>query len=80
MTKILTAIGVALVLALPVSAQSAPTSPQQTGPSAADCEQVRQAVAQYGYAAAKRYAVTHYGKEAANVGDQCLTKKQKTKG
>jgi hypothetical protein len=60
-----------------MSAQSAPNP--QVGPSAADCEQVRQAVAQYGYAKAKRYAVTHYGKQAANYGDQCLTKKQKAK-
>ena len=78
MTKFLVAIGAVFLLVQPMSARSAPTP--QVGSSAADCEQVRQAVAQYGYAAARRFAVTHYGKQAANYGDQCLTKKQKAKG
>jgi len=78
MTKFLVAIGAVFLLVQPMSARSAPNP--QAGPSAADCEQVRQAVAQYGYAAARRFAVTHYGKQAANYGDQCLTKKQKAKG
>ena len=77
MTKFLVAIGAAFLLVQPTSARSAPNL--QAGPSAADCEQVRQAVAQYGYAAARRFAVTHYGKQAATYGDQCLTKKQKAK-
>ena len=78
MTKFLVAISAAFLLVQPMSARSAPTP--QAGPSATDCEQVKQAVAQYGYAAARRFAVTHYGKQAANYGDQCLTKKQKAKG
>ena len=82
MVKLMAAVGAACLLMLPLSAQSTPQSGPsgQTAPSAQDCEQVRQAVAQYGYRAAKRFAVTHYGKEAASYGDQCLTKKDRPKG
>jgi hypothetical protein len=38
----------------------------------AQCEQLRQAVAQYGYAAARRHAMEHYGPEAVRAGDKCL--------
>jgi hypothetical protein len=34
------------------------------------CEQVKQAVATYGYAAARKHALENYGKEA--FGDKCL--------
>jgi hypothetical protein len=81
MFRFLAAIGAACLLMHPLLVQSAPQPaqgrPQQVGPSASDCEEVRQAVARYGYAAAKRYAEIHYGKEAASYGDQCLTKRQK---
>jgi hypothetical protein len=82
MVKLIAAVGATCFLMLPLSAQSTPQSGPsgQTAPTAQDCEQVRQAVAQYGYKAAKRYAVSHYGKEAANYGDQCLTKKDRSKG
>jgi hypothetical protein len=82
MTRFLAAAAAACVLLLPMLAQSAPQSGPngQTAPGPADCDQIRQAVAQYGYAAARRYAVTHYGKEAANYGDHCLTKKQRSNG
>lgn len=42
-------------------------------PSPEQCEQLKQAVAQYGYAAARRYAVVNYGPEAARAGDLCFT-------
>jgi hypothetical protein len=45
----------------------------QSGPDAAQCQQVRQAVAQYGYEAARRHAMAHYGPEAVKMGDRCLT-------
>jgi len=82
MLKFMAAVGAAYLVIIPLSAQSAPQSGPsgQTAPTAQDCEQVRQAVAQYGYKAAKRYAVTHYGKEAASYGDQCLAKKDRSKG
>jgi hypothetical protein len=36
------------------------------------CEQVRLAVATYGYEVSKRHALTHYGKEAVEAGEKCL--------
>lgn len=43
-------------------------------PSPSQCQQVKQAVARYGYAAARRYAIANYGPEAARVGDQCFAR------
>ena len=60
------AVGVALLLTDSASAQ-------------VDCNQVKQAVATYGYAAARRHALANYGKEAVRVGDKCLTKKERSK-
>ena len=59
MTRILVAAGVLLLLTEYPSAQS-------------NCEQIRQAVATYGYAAARRHAMENYGIEAVRVGDRCL--------
>ncbi len=36
------------------------------------CEQVKQAVATYGYAAARKHALENYGMEAVAFGDKCL--------
>jgi hypothetical protein len=36
------------------------------------CDQVKQAVATYGYAAARKHALENYGKEAVAFGDKCL--------
>jgi hypothetical protein len=36
------------------------------------CEQVKQAVATYGYAAARKHALENYGIEAVAFGDKCL--------
>jgi hypothetical protein len=43
-------------------------------PALADarCDQVKQAVATYGYAAAHKHALENYGKEAVAFGDKCL--------
>ena len=59
MIRILAAIGMTLLVATPALAQSY-------------CAQVRQAVATYGYAAARRHALTHYGIQAVRYGDRCL--------
>ena len=59
MIRILAAIGMTLLGATPALAQSY-------------CAQVRQAVATYGYAAARRHALTHYGVQAVRYGDRCL--------
>ena len=42
-------------------------------PSPAQCQQLREAVAQYGYAAARRHALANYGPAAVEAGDQCFT-------
>lgn len=60
MTKVtLCAFAVVLLLTNSSSAQSY-------------CDQVRQAVATYGYAAAKRHAMAHYSKEAVAAADKCV--------
>jgi hypothetical protein len=41
-------------------------------PSASQCQMIRQAVAQYGYAAAKQHALATYGPEAVSFGEQCF--------
>ena len=51
------------------------TSFAESSPDPGQCEQVRQAVAQYGYAAAKRHALETWGPEAVKFGDKCFTKK-----
>jgi hypothetical protein len=62
MTRSLAAIAVVLLLTSSSLAQSY-------------CEQVRQAVATYGYTAAKRHAMAHYTKEEVRVADRCLTRR-----
>ena len=47
-------------------------------PDAAQCQQIKEAVARYGYAAARRHAVVTYGPEAARAGDQCFSKLYRT--
>jgi hypothetical protein len=44
-------------------------------PTPAQCQLIKQAVAQYGYAASRRYALENYGPEAAKTGDKCFTKR-----
>jgi hypothetical protein len=59
MTRILVAFVVALLLTNASMAQSY-------------CDQVRQAVATYGYAAAKRHAMATYSKREVEVADRCV--------
>ena len=43
--------------------------------SEANCEEIRQAVATYGYEEARRHAMAHYGAEAVEAGERkCLNK------
>jgi hypothetical protein len=65
MLRLLLLTGVVLLIADPAFAQE---------PTASQCLLVRQAVAQYGFAAARRYALEHYGPEAVKTGDKCFTK------
>jgi len=69
MARFLVAIGAVLQLTNFSLAQSTPNPAQ--------CDQIRQAVATYGYVAAKRHALAHYGIEAVRAGDRCLTRREK---
>jgi hypothetical protein len=55
----LAAVGIALLPTNSVLAQS-------------NCDQIRQAVATYGYAAARAHARAHYGEAALREGDKCF--------
>ena len=62
MTRIMVIVGVALLLTTRAWAQSE-----------ANCEEIRQAVATYGYEEARRHALIHYGAEAVEAGEKkCL--------
>jgi hypothetical protein len=61
MKRILVAVGVVLL-----------TTSYSWPQSAANCDQIRQAVAQYGYPAARAHAMRNYGAEAVRNGDKCL--------
>jgi hypothetical protein len=61
MTRILVAVGIALLSTSYAWAQSE-----------ANCDQIRQAVAQYGYKAARAHAMANYGADAVRNGDKCL--------
>jgi hypothetical protein len=52
----------------------------QSGPDRGQCEQIRQAVAQYGYSAARRHAMANYGPQAVQAGEKCLTKHGRSRG
>jgi hypothetical protein len=43
-------------------------------PSPMQCQLIKQAVAQYGYAASRRHALETYGPEAVKTGDKCFSK------
>lgn len=67
MTRFVVPTGALLIMSMVQSVQPAPI--------VANCAQIRQAVATYGYAAARRYALAHYGTEAVKYGQRCLAKK-----
>jgi hypothetical protein len=43
-------------------------------PTPMQCQLIRLAVAEYGFAAARRHALETYGPEAVKTGDKCFTK------
>lgn len=75
MPRFILLIGVILLIADYSFAQdySADPSPMQ-------CQLIKQAVAQYGFAAARRHALETYGPEAVKTGDKCFTKKLTGRG
>jgi len=49
----------------------------QSDPDPMQCQQIRQAVAQYGFAAARQHALATYGPEAVKTGDKCFATQKK---
>ena len=46
-------------------------------PTATQCQLIRLAAAQFGYAAARRHAMATFGPEAVKVGDKCFTEQER---
>jgi len=72
MIKFLVVIVATFPLINPLAAESASIT--------ASCEQIRQAVATYGYATVKRYALAHYSIEVIRSGERCLMRKHRVGG
>jgi len=68
MSRLLLLTGVVLLIADSSFAQNSPD------PTPTQCLLIRQAVAQYGFAAARKHALETYGPEALKTGDKCFTK------
>ena len=68
MPRFLLLTGVVLLMADYSFAQDSPD------PTPMQCQLIRLAVAQYGFAAARRHALETYGPEAVKTGDKCFTK------
>jgi hypothetical protein len=51
----------------------------QSAPDPAQCEQVKQAVAQHGYREARRHAMANYGPQAVMAAEKCLTKRDRSR-
>ncbi len=66
MRRFLLLAGVILLMTDYSFAQSSPD------PSPMQCQLIRQAAAQYGYAASRRHALETYGPEAVKTGDKCF--------
>ena len=49
-------------------------------PTPEQCRLIKQAVAQYGYAAARRHALETYGPEALRTGDKCFASEARASG
>ena len=68
MPRLLLLTGIILLMADYAFAQYSPD------PTPMQCQLIRLAVAQYGFAAARRHALETYGPEAVKTGDKCFTK------
>jgi hypothetical protein len=67
MPRLLLMTGVILLTADYAFAQNAPDPTQ--------CQMIKLAVAQYGFAAARQHALETYGPEAVKTGDKCFVKR-----
>ena len=70
MPRLLLLTGVILLMANYAFAQDSPD------PTPMQCQLIRSAVAQYGFAAAMQHALETYGPEAVKTGDKCFTKQE----
>jgi hypothetical protein len=70
-------LGIAAAILVMADRSFAQNSPN---PTPDQCRQIREAVAQYGYAAARRHALENYGAEAVRVGDKCFANKPRASG
>src|SRR6516162_8181817 len=70
MPRLLLLTGVILPMANYAFAQGSPD------PTPMQCQLIRSAVAQYGFAAARQHALETYGPEAVKTGDKCFTKQE----
>jgi hypothetical protein len=68
MPKFLVLVGFSLLMTGSSFAQNSPD------PSPMQCQMIKLAVAQYGYAAARQHALQTYGPEAVRTGDKCFAK------
>jgi hypothetical protein len=69
MPRLLLLMGVILLMADNAVAQNSPD------PSPMQCQMIKLAVAQYGFAAARQRALETYGPEAVKTGDKCFAKR-----
>jgi hypothetical protein len=67
MPRFLLLIGVILLMADYSFAQE-----YSADPTPIQCQLIKQAAAQYGFAAARRHALETYGPEAVRTGDKCF--------
>ena len=70
MPRLLLLTGVILPMVNYAFAQDSPD------PTPMQCQLIRSAVAQYGFAAARQNALETYGPEAVKTGDKCFTKQE----
>jgi hypothetical protein len=68
MSRLLLLTGVTLLMPDYSFAQYSPD------PTPMQCQLIRSAVAQYGFAAARQHALDTYGPEVVKTGDKCFTK------
>jgi hypothetical protein len=70
MPRLLLLTGAILLMADHAFAQNSPD------PTPMQCQLIRWAVAQYGFAAARQHALETYGPQAVKTGDKCFTKQE----
>jgi hypothetical protein len=72
MTKALILGATALALSTGAASAQTPGYGYAADPTPMQCQLIRWAVAQYGFAAARQHALETYGPEAVKTGDKCF--------